>query len=589
MEPDKIRFEVLRTCFCNKTGYLGYYPNESYEQWAARFFCPFKQISPGHWARDFEAMDRAAYRAGFEGYDGWSNHKKEEARALMNKSWQRDEEEDQLLFKQMSHLHAFAVYQPYANENTDRLKNDDFKKEELTLDLVDAEKIDQKAKKVVERARKNAQAQKRKLFEEEKLLNEAILEAEKQKILLQKPKKSPSELRLEELRLRSDTDLNSLVNSPKIIPQINGAENIPPLLSLYSFLHMAMIRQKLMINILFFYERWLRQASLPDYHLLRVLFLASENYPERVFPPFYKNSSTKTKGAFLIVQSIRNIVGIVLDLRRILTAGGEFALEYHTNFQILYSVCNQRQFSMSILEGISLLGKSSELIDLYRAIVNFENFIQGSDLIVFRLCFRLFSLPSMDSLTETLSNEKLADLFLHHGLISSSFSNINLHDVSGRVMFEWNNAKTAEAYYQSLSPTIKVVQSVWKKNMDKCAQWHSSPPSKDDIHSTPEYESFLFSLVGSSRNFTTHYNVKWDNPVEHLESLIQACGLSFGQSGTQESVLSFLLSPSNTGLLSEMCSDMQYPSLIKNLPFTKSIFKVRLSVFASPIIPLSPY
>jgi hypothetical protein len=269
-------------------------------------------------------------------------------------------------------------------------------------------------------------------------------------------------------------------------------------------------------------------------------------------------------------------VGIVFDLRRILTSGvASFAAEYHSHFQILVGVCNQRQFSLSVLEGISLLGQSSELLELYKSFENFENFIQGSDFVVFRECFKLFPMPNLSHFSELIDHSGLADLFLHHAFQSSPFSELNVHEVVGKVMFSWNDETAARKYYDSLKPTVKIVLSVWGKVLEKCSLWNSSPPSLESLNSSPEFEAFLSSLFGSPAEFKAQFDSEWDIPTENLENLIQGCGISCGQTGTQESILSFLLSRPLNGVLSDWTSSLTKPVLFKNLPFTRSIQQVR--------------
>jgi len=639
MDANLIRFEVLERTF-NTPHYapLGYFPDESYEQWAARFYCPFARDGNG-WSRDIEGMNAAAARALLEGFEGWSSEKRAEAlrltalrwRALYKKASLSKEREELVEFMRQDEAAALKMQEEERaaaervivknmeakakreskaeakrKEQDERAAEEKKRKDEMFKEeLIKEEQCKREAKKKAKKAAEEQAALRAR--EEDEALDKALKEVEmaeaaKQEAANKKAKiladivleKTKNAMEIAELKRNAEKDLDAMVNQLKFFPQMENVPNIPVNLAMYSFLFCCLMRQTLMMDMLLYFGAWVQKADLPTYSNFSVLFKDHQQLSTAVrvasaVPPLYLNSSQMTVAAQLIVQTVRNIVGIVFDLRRLIKSGNceeDYSPEFHSHFQVLFSICDQRQFSMSILEGIDSLGPLPELIGLYKSVQVFENFCAGSDFIVFRQCFPLPSLGMPQATLPGKSPQQTYDFFLNIGMSPTLSKDMaatqKLHDDLAK---SGKHSKDAEMWFEFMQkitesdgPNIfDATRLVWQTNFTTISKWYVSPPTLESINSTPVFEELLPSWFGADPSKKLQFSEREDFATEALEDIIYACGLSMGQTQSQQQILAFLLSHGTGSAISDWISSRSpLPSLV--LPFTTTIQKVSFSL-----------
>jgi hypothetical protein len=175
-----------------------------------------------------------------------------------------------------------------------------------------------------------------------------------------------------------------LQKRPKIFQPKHTIAPMSNRVAIFSFMLCCSMRENLMLNVLAAYAVWALSADLPPHLALRSIFTSHENTGIAVplQKPVYKNSSLATTGLVKIVQSLRNIVGSVFDLSHVLLCANIFT--FNSKLQLLYSICNLRQFSLLLLEGMENMTEaghlpSPQLLELYRRVAAFEQFVQGPD------------------------------------------------------------------------------------------------------------------------------------------------------------------------------------------------------------------
>ena len=664
IDPNLLRFEVLESTF-NTPHFapLGYFPDETYEQWAARYHHPFKQEGKT-WSRDFVGMNAAAELALTKGFAEWSAEKRAEGLRLTAERFKtmymktkskntreelaefmrqdeaaarKKEEEDRAASERLMLKYALKREAEEKEQERleqlrlegERLEQERLEQLRLEQERLEKERLEQlrdKERALKEEQRKQREAAKKaakeaaaaKVREEEAALAEAMAEVERAAVAkkeLEKKKaaaalevqskakhvaeilraEAKNALEIAELRRRAEKDLDSMVNQLKYFPQLDSVPNIPTQLALYSFLFCCLMRQTLMMDLLIYFGAWATAAKLPSHANFSVLFKDHQQTTAARLnseaPPLYLNCSKKTLAAQLIVQTVRNIVGIVFDLRRLIKAGDcedDFSPEFHSHFQVMFSICDQRQFSMSVLEGIDGLGASPELIALYKSVQTFENFCGGSDFVVFRQCFPLPSLQPMpmDCLPGKTPKQTY-DFFLNIGMSSrlskDMLATSKMHDdlLRSGVKAEHKEAEGWYKYLTLITSSAKeggnifdATRLVWSANFKTMCRWSKNPPTLESLNSTPAFEELLPSWFGADPATTRlQFSEREDFASEMLEDDIFACGLSMGYTQSQHQILAFLLAGEGSALYDWIATRKPLQPLV--LPFTTTIQKVR--------------
>lgn len=564
------------------------HPTESEAQLRARYLCPFVPV-PGQkgmaWERTEEHQDAAAAAVGLEEQQRLEEQRMEEQRVAQAREEAALEQLEQ---------------EQRRREEQERRKRETKKaaKEAAAAKAREEEAALAEAMAEVEKTaatKKEAEAKKAKEALAVKAKAEAVAEIARAE--------AKNALEIAELKRQADMDLDAMVNQLKFFPQLEGVTSIPIQLAMYSFLFCFLMRQTLMMDMLLYFGRWTLAAQLPPHAEFSALFKDhQQSTSERLgrhTPPLYLNCSKKTMAAQLIVQTVRNIVGIVLDLRRLVVVGSttseqDYSPEFHSHFQVMYSICSQRQFSMSLLEGIDVLGPSPELIALYKAVQMFETFCAGSDFILFRQCFPLPPLPPMvkDRLPGK-TPQQTVDFFLNIGMSPMVSEEMTASAQARKKLAESGvqQSKEAEAWFKYMQDIMapgknvfNATRLVWSANFNTLCRWYQNPPALETLNSTPIFEELLPSWFGADPSTTRlQFSHREDFATEVLEDSITAFGLSMDQTQSQHQILAFLLAQGEGSGLSDW-SSTRTPLATLRLPFPITLQEVRAFRSSAPLL-----
>jgi hypothetical protein len=376
--------------------------------------------------------------------------------------------------------------------------------------------------------------------DEEAALEAAILEVAKQ----EKKAADAERLKMEEKQRveRADEALAALTLRPKIYMPKHDVPPVPTRMAIYTFLLCCSMREKLMLNILATFSVWASSLGplFPPYNDMRTIFTSHENTGLVVPPlkPYFKNSSVATVGFVRVVQSLRNIVGVVFDLTHVLFSSNIFV--FNSRFQVLYSLCNSRQFSMLVLEGIEGLTESGSspcplLLEIYRRVSAFEQFIQGPDFSLLCMCLPRPTLPDTPAphiplFPKSCPRDIISHLFLMGPL------EIVLHDLPA----EWQN------YKNLCSPILYATKKLWQENEKYLRNWSMGKdvPELDLIYDEPGSLEKAGEWFGSLDVFHSARKHLHGNAMETTWEFIVGAGASFGHDTEQECILALILSPS---------------------------------------------
>ena len=373
---------------------------------------------------------------------------------------------------------------------------------------------------------------------------------------------------------RADAALAQLQKRPKIYMPKHDIAPLPNRMAIYSFMLCCSMRENLMLNILAAYGAWVVSISsiFPPYNDLRTIFTVHANTGLVVPPqkPLFKNSSPATTGFVRIVQSLRNIVGVVFDLSHILLTADIFV--FNNKFQLLYSICNLRQFSMLMLEGMEALTESGhppcpKLLELYKRVSAFEQFVQGPDFSMLCMCLPRPVLPAatpapyIPAFPKSCPRDILASLHLISNM------EIVLHDLPA----EW------QTYKNLCGPILGATKKLWLENGTYLKTWGvgKDVPDLGDIYDQPGSREMAAELFGGSADFflslvqQTH-----GNSMERAWQYIEVAGKSFNHDAEQECILAFVLSPS---ILESWAVEHEYQP-IHTFPFPLTIHEVRFLI-----------
>jgi hypothetical protein len=369
---------------------------------------------------------------------------------------------------------------------------------------------------------------------------------------------------------KADAALDALQKRPKIYMPKHDIAPMPNRMSIYSFMLCNSIRENLMLNILAAYAAWTISLGplFPPYSDLRIIFTSHENTGLVVPPqkPLFMNSSSATTGLVKIVQSLRNIVGVVFDLSHILLTKNIFF--FNTKFQLLYSICNLRQFSMLLLEGMEDLAQSghppcSKLLDLHRRVSSFEQFIQGPDFSLLCMCLPRPVLPATLPATHIPPFPNSCPRDILSSLVLMGPMEIVLHDLPA----EW------QTYKNLCSPVLSATKKLWLENGTYLKNWSvgKDVPSLKDIFDQPGSVEMAAGWFGGSQSlFNTLVQQTHGDAMEKAWEFIVGAGQSFGHDEEQECILALLLSPS----MLEAWSLEHEPQPILTFPFGLTIYEV---------------
>lgn len=560
------------------------HPTESEAQLRARYLCPFVPV-PGQrgtaWERTDEHQDAAA------------------AAVLVAERMEVQRLEEERLAKAREE-DALEQLEQRRREEQQRKREEQREAKKASKKAAAAKAIEEEAAlaEALAEVEKAAAAKKEAAAKKAAVALEQEAKAKAKAETARAEARSVMEVRV--LRRQADMDMDAMLNLPKFFPQLGGVPNIPLQLAMYSFLFCCLMRQTLMMEVLLHFSRWVCMAKLPPAAKFSELFKNHDMRPsdrKALPPPLYLNCSNKTAAAQLIVQTARNIVGIVLDLRKLVDVGSkaeaeDYSPEFHSHFQVMYSICNQRQFSMSVLEGIDVLGPSPELLALYKAVQLFENFCGGSDFVVFRQCFPLPTLPTMT--LERLPGktaQQTQDFFLNIGMSPNASAEMSATQHAHKQLAESGvkQSSEAQAWYQYLQALIgkpgetnifDATRFVWRANFTTVCKWSKAPPALETLNSSPAFEELLPSWFGAEPGVKLQFTEREDFATQVLEDCIYACGLSLGKEESQSQILAFLLADGEGSALYDWSSTRApLPPLL--LPFTTTIQKVRAIALAA--------
>lgn len=567
-------------------GDLGYvsqeFPGESYAMLRVRYLAPFLLVSPNTWEKSDGAEAAALVRqAELESAESKSSEASQSAQVTAGVSEHSSTERKRKASKASQSSKALPSKASLAKASLEKAAEEDLALEEAVKEVEEAKQ----AQVAAAQARAVEERVKVERLERAREIQRAAFVAAKAKevaaIARDEAKKA-----LAEAKLKADNDLEAMVNQLKFFPQLAGVSSIPLNLAQYSFLFCCMMRQSLMMNVILCLQHWTSVANLPPYETFGKLFTTTEQSTGMRLsptpnPPMYMESSKMTLGAQLVVQTTRNIVGIVLDLRNLVLRGLEdddHTAEFHGRFQVLYSICNQRQFSMSLIEAISSLGESPALFDLYRAVQMFENFCAGSDFVVFRQCFPLPQLPPMPY--EKMTNKTAAqtrDFFLNIGMSPTLSDEMAIAQRRKDQFLGSSREEEWYAYLQSITQPGNIFQAtrlLWSASFKTVCKWVKEPPSLASLESTSTFEELLPKWFGAHSTTRLEFTAAEDNDTQDLNEYILACGLDVGCEDPQQQILAFLLSQGKDSPLSSWSTTREkLPSLV--LPFSVTIQEVR--------------
>jgi hypothetical protein len=350
---------------------------------------------------------------------------------------------------------------------------------------------------------------------------------------------------------KADKDLAAL-KTPLIVLQLDNdsVPQIPHHLAVFTMVFCIGMREKLMLNILCRFSTWSRSANIPGFAVLRPLFKEQLILNEReavMPPPLYNNSGIQTRGIQLVIQCMRNIMGVVLDLRCLIQPLAvdsiiNTAPLYHSRFLKIANICKIRQLSLIILDAMDLLATrqapkpSPELVELYHAVALFEQFVQGSDFTVFR---QAFVLPTLPPLSETMFPSKILrtrveDTVMAQGLRVEEF-----------MLWELDSKKASFVKYKNdCKPLFDITLALWKSQVLKpVSRWLKNVdlPTVEEFTSNKQFVDLLpmwFGITDKSK-WKIEPFIDLDVFVEKMKSNAKAMDVDMSH---QMINLAFLLS-----------------------------------------------
>ena len=327
------------------------------------------------------------------------------------------------------------------------------------------------------------------------------------------------------LQQKADKDLAALKCPLRILRLDSTVPQIPHAMAVFTMVFCIGMREKLMLNVLFRFSKWSLAAKIPGFTVLRPLFKEHLviNEREAVMPSaLYNNSPIQTRGVQLVVQCMRNIMGVVLDLRCLIQPLAVDSIIntsslYHSRFLMLANICKIRQLSLVILDAMDLLSTKKnfkpipELLDLYEAVASFEQFVLGSDFTVFRQAFVLPKLPEISESMFSLpsARARVEDCVMAHGLKVEEFA-----------LWELHSDKPSFAKYKAdCKPLFDITLALWKQQVMKpVAKWLKNVdlPTVEEFCSKPEFIELLPMWFGARTK-------KWIcEPFKDLDPLVEA-------------------------------------------------------------------
>jgi hypothetical protein len=388
-----------------------------------------------------------------------------------------------------------------------------------------------------EAAAARARAQKKQEEEEAALLDAAC-------------KENISRQQEEKFRQKADKDMANLKSPLRILRLDNSVPSIPHHLAVFTMVFCIGMREKLMLNIISRFSAWSVAAKIPGFSVLRQLFKEHLVINEReavMPPPLYNNSGIQTRGIQLVIQCMRNIMGVVLDLRCLIQPTAvdstiNTCSLYHSRFLMLANVCKIRQMSLVILDAMDLLATkeaprpSAELLALYESVAMFEQFVQGSDFTVFR---QAFVLPTLPKLPESMFPSealrvRVEDCVLAHGLKVEEFA-----------MWELDSKRASFLKYkEDCKPLFSITLALWKSQVMKpVSGWlkHVDAATVDKFRTNPQFIELLPMWFGITDIKTWKYEPFFDlDPfVEGMKTNAKSMGADLSH---QLINLAFLLS-----------------------------------------------
>lgn len=325
-------------------------------------------------------------------------------------------------------------------------------------------------------------------------------------------------------RQKADADFAALKSPLRILRLDPLVSQIPHRMAVFTMVFCIGMREKLMLNILHHFSAWSLAAKIPGFSVLRPLFKEHLVINERdaVMPKaLYNNSPIQTRGVQLVVQCMRNIMGVVLDLRCLIQP---LAIEsiintsslYHSRFLMLANICKIRQLSLVLLDAMDLLSTNDsaprpELLALYDAVASFEQFVLGSDFTVFRQAFVLPTLPviSESMFSAPTARARVEDCVMAHGLKVEEFALWELH----------SDKPSFLKYKADCKPLFDITLTLWKQQVMKpVSQWlkHVDLPTVEKFCEKPEFIELLPMWFGASKK-------KWIcEPFQDLDPFVEA-------------------------------------------------------------------